>query len=87
MRQLAFLKPGQFEWHDVAAPRIESPRQAIVRPTAVARCDLDLYIATGLVPFAGPIAFGHESIGEVIDAGDATGFVPGDIVAVPFQIS
>jgi threonine dehydrogenase-like Zn-dependent dehydrogenase len=87
MRQLAFLKPGQFEWHDVAAPRIESPRQAIVRPMAVARCDLDLYIATGLVPFAGPIAFGHESIGEVIDAGDAAGFVPGDIVAVPFQIS
>lgn len=87
MQQLTFLAPGKFEWRDVPAPRIESARHAIVRPIAVARCDLDLYIALGVVPFAGPIAFGHESIGEVIDAGDAAGVVPGDRVAVPFQIS
>jgi threonine dehydrogenase-like Zn-dependent dehydrogenase len=87
MRQLTFLAPGQFEWRDVSAPIVGHARHAIVRPLAVARCDLDLYIATGIVPFKGPIAFGHESIGEVVDAGDAVGLVPGDRVAVPFQIS
>jgi hypothetical protein len=47
MRQLTFLSPGKFEWQDVAAPRIADPHHAIVRPLAVARCDLDLYIAIG----------------------------------------
>lgn len=87
MRQLMFLSPGSFEWRDVPAPRVESPRHALVRPIAVARCDLDLYIATGVVPFAGPIGFGHESIGVVVEAGERAGVTPGDKVAVPFQIS
>lgn len=87
MRQLTFLKPGVFEWREVAAPVIAAPRQALVRPLAVARCDLDLYIATGVAPFAGPFAFGHEAVCEVVDADDAAGVVPGQRVVVPFQIS
>ena len=87
MKQLAFLAPGHFAWRDVLAPVVSDRRHAVVRPIAVARCDLDLYIALGIVPFAGPIAFGHESIAEVVDVGDAVGLKPGDRVAVPFQIS
>ncbi|MFM9852844.1 MAG: alcohol dehydrogenase catalytic domain-containing protein [Sphingomonadaceae bacterium] len=87
MQQLYFLSPGSFEWRDVAAPRIRDDRHAIVRPLAVARCDLDLYIALGAAPFAGPFAFGHEAIGEVVEAGDKSGVKPGDRVVVPFQIS
>lgn len=87
MRQLTFLSPGAFEWRAVPAPKLESPRHAIVRPLAVARCDLDLYIATGVAPFAGPFAFGHEAVGEVVEAGEAVGVRPGDRVVVPFQIS
>lgn len=87
MRQLTFIKPGNLEWHEVAMPAIQTPTDAIVRPLAVARCDLDLYIATGFVPFPGPFAFGHEMVGEVIDAGDNAGFAPGQRVVVPFQIS
>lgn len=87
MRQLTFLAPGRFEWRDVPPPRVTGPRQAVVRPLAVARCDLDLYIATGVVPFRGPFAFGHEAIAEVVDAGEAAGVTPGDRVVVPFQIS
>jgi threonine dehydrogenase-like Zn-dependent dehydrogenase len=66
---------------------VSDARHAVVRPLAVARCDLDLYIARGVVPFKGPIGFGHESICEVVDAGDAVNVSPGDRVAVPFQIS
>ena len=32
MRQLTFIKPGKFEWHDVAAPKLNADTDAIVRP-------------------------------------------------------
>lgn len=88
MKQLTFIKPGVFEWHDVRAPVLQNGAQALVRPLAVTRCDLDLYIATGVFPMPGPFAFGHEIAGEVIDVGeDVVTVVPGDRVIVPFQIS
>lgn len=87
MEQLTFIEPGRLEWHDVPMPQVETSTDAVVRPLAVARCDLDLYIATGLVPFPGPFAFGHEMVGEVIDVGNKTGVTPGQRVVVPFQIS
>lgn len=87
MRQLTFLAPRKFEWQDVAAPRVQMDTDAIVRPLAVARCDLDLYIAVGLVNYPGPFAFGHETIAEVVDAGPGVPFKPGERVAVPFQLS
>jgi alcohol dehydrogenase len=87
MRQLHFIKPGQFEWRDVLAPTLQSDRDAIVRPLSVARCDLDMYIATGAAPAKGPFPFGHEVIAEVVDPGPASTFTPGDRVIVPFQLS
>ena len=39
MRQLTFIKPGKFEWHDVAAPKLNADTDAIVRPLAVAETD------------------------------------------------
>jgi alcohol dehydrogenase len=87
MRQLTFIEPGRLEWHDVPAPRLGAASDAIVRPLAVARCDLDLYIALGVVRYPGPFAFGHETIAEVVEVGDAVPLRPGDRVAVPFQLS
>ena len=87
MRQLTFIRPGVFEWHDVAPPALAADTDAIVRPLAVARCDLDLYIAVGIVAYPGPFAFGHEAIAEVIDAGPKSNVRPGDKVVVPFQLS
>ena len=88
MRQLTFIKPGQFELHDVPAPKLKADTDAIVRPLAVARCDLDLYIATGFAVYpGGPFAFGHECVGEVVDAGSKAGVTPGTRVVVPFQMS
>lgn len=87
MRQLTFIKPGSFEWHDVAAPKLSADTDAIVRPLVVARCDLDLYIAAGIVPYPGPFAFGHEAVAEVVEAGPKANVKPGDRVVVPFQLS
>ena len=89
MQQFTFLGPNRFEWREVPSPRIASDKQAIVRPLAVTRCDLDLYLANGAIQLADePFAFGHEIAGEVIDVGDdVSSFKAGDRVIVPFQIS
>jgi alcohol dehydrogenase len=88
MRQLTFVKPNVLEWWDVPEPRIANAGEAIVRPLAVTRCDLDLLIASGSAGFEGPFAIGHETSGIVTEIGDKVkSVVPGDLVIVPFQIS
>src|SRR5215218_6219658 len=61
-------------------------RDALVRPLAVATCDLDAPIIAGRTPYEPPIAVGHECVAEVVEAADA-GLERGTLVSVPFQIS
>ena len=66
----------------------DSDGAALVRPIAVATCDLDALIISGESPFPPPFPVGHECVAEVIDVGDAvTSLQPGELVSVPFQIS
>lgn len=87
MRQLTYVGPGELEWLDVPDASLREATDAVVRPVAVARCDLDLPMAKlGLFP--GPFPVGHEIAAEVFEVGDAvTGHRPGDLVVVPFQVS
>jgi threonine dehydrogenase-like Zn-dependent dehydrogenase len=88
MRELNFVEAGRFEWRDAADPALEGDGQALVRPLAVATCDLDTGVIAGRFPIPGPFAFGHECVAEVVDVGDAVEAVrPGDLVSVAFQIS
>ncbi len=88
MRQLTFIEPRVLEWHDVPAPTLHGPRQAIVRPLAATTCDLDRSIIKGRTRYPGPIALGHEFVAEIVEIGDdVRDLVPGDVVAVPAQIS
>jgi alcohol dehydrogenase len=88
MRQLTVVGKERLEWLDAPEPKLEGAGEAIVRPLAVATCDLDSQIIRGTTPFPAPIALGHECIGEVVDVGDDVGSLSvGDVVAVPFQIS
>jgi len=88
LRQLTFVKPGRLEWWDVPEPTLQGAAEAIVRPLAVARCDLDVSIVAGKAPVAGPFPFGHEFVAEIVSLGDAvTGFNPGQRVVVPYHIS
>lgn len=69
MRQLVFMQAGQVAWQEVPDPELSDPRGALVRPLAVARCDLDHPMAAfGLFP--GPFAVGHETVAEVIAVGE-----------------
>jgi len=88
MRQLTMTADRDVEWWDVPEPALEGDLEALVRPLAVALCDLDQPILRGIAPIPGPIAIGHEGVAEVVDVGDSVrGVVPGDRVVVPFQIS
>jgi threonine dehydrogenase-like Zn-dependent dehydrogenase len=88
MRQLEITGKGSVRWADVPAPAIEGDGEALVRPLAVAMCDLDAAWLAGLIPFQDPFPLGHECVAEVIEVGDAVRATrPGDVVVVPFQIS
>ena len=88
MRHLMFRGPGDLGWQECPEPQLTDPRDALVRPLAVARCDLDPVIALGLYPITPPFAMGHEMIGEIVEVGDAvTDLAPGQRVIVPFQAS
>lgn len=75
------------EWREVAEPELREPRDALVRPLAVAKCDLDQPILRGEVPIPGPIALGHECVAEVVETGPDAAHERGQRVVVPFQIS
>lgn len=88
MRALTFVEKGKLEWRDAPDPKLEGDRQALVRPVALATCDIDVAFVQGLAPVGGPYSFGHEGVGEVTDVGDSVSAVkPGDLVSIPFQIS
>ena len=88
MQQLMFLGAGRLEWQEVQAPELLGADDALVRPIAVATCDLDAALVSGRAPLPGPFAFGHEFVAEVLEtAPGVTGVRRGDLVIVPFQIS
>jgi threonine dehydrogenase-like Zn-dependent dehydrogenase len=88
MRQLTYVGDQRLEWHDVPEPSLEGGDDALVRPIAVATCDLDTGIVQGSAPLPAPFAFGHEFVADIVAIGDSvTSVQPGDRVVVAFQIS
>jgi alcohol dehydrogenase len=88
MQELNFIEKGRLEWREADDPRLEGDAEALVRPVAVATCDLDLWLVRGRIPYEGPLAMGHEGAAEVLEVGDSVSTVkPGDLVSVPFQVS
>jgi alcohol dehydrogenase len=88
MKQLTLAGLGTVEWQEVAEPRIEDAGDALVRPLAVSRCDIDMPYVTGFLPPPRPFALGHECVGEIVALADGVkGLMVGQRVIVPFQIS
>jgi threonine dehydrogenase-like Zn-dependent dehydrogenase len=85
---LTYAAPNLLEWREAPEPQLTSDGAALVRPKAVATCDLDALIIDGSSPFPAPFPLGHECVGEVLEVGDGvSSFEPGELVSVPFQIS
>lgn len=87
MQQLTWTEAG-LAWREVDAPRLSGDGDALVRPIAVATCDLDALVLSGGAPLPPPFAFGHEAVAEVVEtAPGVTAAARGDLVVVPFQLS
>ncbi|MGI3781897.1 MAG: alcohol dehydrogenase catalytic domain-containing protein [Janthinobacterium lividum] len=88
MRALVLRGPGRLEWRDVPGPVPPGPDGAVVRPIAMATCDLDRPLALGRTTFPLPLQLGHECIAEVVSIGEQVRRISvGDQVVVPFQVS
>ncbi len=88
MKQLTCTGPNAIEWRDVPEPRLQGDGEALIRPLAVARCDIDLFLTSGLFPAREPFALGHECVAEIVALGDGVrGFQVGQRAVVSFQVS
>ncbi len=73
---------------NVPDPKIQEPRDAIVRVTTTAICGSDLHLYGGYIPeMRKGDVLGHEFMGEVVETGAGSTLKKGDRVVVPFDIS
>lgn len=89
MKALCWHGTGDVRIESVPDPKIEHPRDCIVRITASGICGSDLHLFDGFMPTmeAGDI-LGHEPMGEVVEVGSAVhNLKKGDRVVIPFTIA
>jgi threonine dehydrogenase-like Zn-dependent dehydrogenase len=89
VKALTWHGKGDMRCESVPDPRIEHPRDAIIKVTACAICGSDLHIYDGIIPSMkrGDV-LGHETMGEVVEVGaENTRLRKGDRVVVPFTIA
>ena len=89
MRALCYHGKNDVRIDTVPDPKIEDPRDIVLKVSACAICGSDLHILDGYTPTmeTGDI-LGHEFMGEVAEVGSAvTNLKVGDRVVVPFNIS
>src|ERR1700730_10165604 len=89
VRALAWHGKGDVRCDDVPDPKIEHPRDAIIKVTSCAICGSDLHIYGGIIPAMkkGDV-LGHENMGEVVEVGPGNKALKvGDRVVVPFTVA
>ena len=89
MRALTWHGKHDIRCESVPDPKIEDPRDAVIKVTACAICGSDLHLYNGVIPdmHSGDV-LGHENMGEVMEIGaGVTNLKVGDRVVVPFTIS
>ena len=89
MKALVWHDPKDIRYDEVPDPKIEHPRDAIVKVSSCAICGSDLHLYDGFMPGMknGDIV-GHECMGEVMEVGpEAKGALKvGERIVVPFTI-
>lgn len=89
MKAMNFRGPFHVRLDDKPMPKIEHPRDAIVRVTRSCICGSDLHLYHGMVPDCRVgTTFGHEFCGIVEEVGaEVETLKTGDHVLVPFNIA
>lgn len=89
MKALAWHGKADIRCETVPDPKIEHPRDAIIKVTSCAICGSDLHIYGGIIPqMKSGDVLGHENMGEVVEVGaENKKLKVGDRVVVPFTIS
>ncbi len=88
MRSLQAAPGARLSWRSVPEPALPGPQAAIVRPIAVATCDIDCPLVMGMLQMPLPLHLGHECVAEVRAVGESVQHSrPGDRVVVPYEIS
>ena len=88
MKALCWHGKHDIRYETVPDPKIEHPRDAIIKTTCCAICGSDLHFFDGFVPGmkSGDVV-GHEFMGEVVEVGSENKKLKvGDRVVVPFTI-
>ena len=89
MKALCWHGKNDIRCDNVPDPKIEDPRDVIIKVTSCAICGSDLHLMDGLMPTmeSGDV-LGHEFMGEVVEVGQGfTKFRKGDRIVVPFNIN
>lgn len=82
MKALICTRPGTFEYKDIASPVLQ-PGHAIIKIKRIGICGTDLHAYQGTQPFFSyPRILGHELAAELIEAGDADKFLPGEALTI-----
>src|SRR4051812_43687069 len=89
MKALVWHGKKDIRCDTVPDPKIEHPRDAVIKVTACAICGSDLHLYNGFMPgMMNGDVLGHESMGEVVEVGsEVNNLKVGDRVVVPFTIS
>ena len=87
MKAVVFEETRKLSVRDVPDPKIEDPKDAVVRVTSAAICGSDLHFYTGKAPLTPGDVIGHEGMGVVEEVGpEVRSFKPGDRVVMSFDI-
>jgi len=85
MNAISCTTPGLLAYIQVDAPVLQ-PGHAIIKIRRIGICGTDLHAFQGTQPFFNyPRILGHELAGDLIEADQATGFVPGEALTfIPY---
>ncbi|HEX8550284.1 MAG TPA: zinc-dependent alcohol dehydrogenase [Abditibacteriaceae bacterium] len=89
MKAICFAGKNHVSVNEVPDPKIEHPRDAVIKISTTAICGSDIHLYDGLIQTLeyGDI-LGHEFMGEVVELGSGvTNLQIGDRVVVPFTIA
>ncbi|MCY0991093.1 glutathione-independent formaldehyde dehydrogenase [Nannocystis sp. ILAH1] len=88
MKALVYRGPRDVKVQNVPDPKIEDPKDVIIKVHTTNICGSDLHMYEGRTTLEEGRVLGHENVGEVIEVGkNVWKLKKGDWVCVPFNVS